>query len=69
MLVGRVQDLLGYAPGPSCPDETMGFHTHALQLINDVADGCRNLAWVVNVPREATGEIALAYRQHQDFRV
>lgn len=65
MPAGGIYDLVGDAPGPSCADDSTRVHAGPLELINRVADGFRDLAWLVNVPREATGVIALTHRQHK----
>jgi hypothetical protein len=65
ILVRRIDDLVGDAPGPSNPHDAACRHAHALELIQGVADRRRDFARLVNVPCEATDIIALAHGQDQ----
>jgi hypothetical protein len=61
ILVRRINNLVGDAPGPSCPDDPMCRHAHSLELVKGIADRRGDFAWLVNVPGEATDVIALAH--------
>jgi len=61
MPVGGIDDLVRDAPGPSGPDEPACVHSGPLQLVNGIADRRGDFARLVNVPREATHEIALTH--------
>jgi hypothetical protein len=65
ILVRRINNLVGDAPGPSCPDDAACPHAHSLELVKGVADRRRDFAWLVNVPGEAADIIALTHRQDQ----
>jgi hypothetical protein len=65
ILLRRIDDLVGDAPGPSNPDDAVCRHAHALELVQDVADRRHDFARLVHVPCEATDVVALAHRQHQ----
>jgi len=69
MLVVGIHDLLGDAPGSSRANEPACVHAQPLELVNGVADRCRDLARLANVPREATDIIPLAHRKHQHLRM
>jgi hypothetical protein len=65
VLVGGIHDLVGDTTGSSRANEPPRQHAHSLQRVNGVADRCRDLAWLVDVPGEAADIVALTNRQHQ----
>jgi hypothetical protein len=69
ILVRRIDDLVGDAPGPSGPDDATCRHPHSLELVQGVADRRRDFARLVNVPGEATDVVALAHGQDHHIGV
>jgi len=67
MLVGRIDDLVGHPPRAGGADEAPRAYAGSVQLINGTADGFCDVAWLVNVPGEATRIAALADGKHQNL--
>jgi hypothetical protein len=69
ILVSRIDNLVGDAPGPSGADESTSRHAHSVELVKGIADRRGDLSRLMNVPRVATDIIALAHRQYQHLSV